>query len=48
MTNIVDVDPLPENLPIGAAVRVEFRTRGSITLPVFALDENTGGAAPQD
>ena len=41
MTNIVDVDPLPENLPIGAAVRVVFRTRGSMTLPMFALDENT-------
>ena len=43
MTNIVGVDPLPENLPIGAAVRVEFRTRGAMTLPMFALDENAAG-----
>ncbi|MHC5794845.1 Zn-ribbon domain-containing OB-fold protein [Lacisediminihabitans sp. FW035] len=42
MTNIVDVEPLPENLPIGAAVTVAFRQRGDMTLPVFAL---AGGAA---
>ncbi len=39
MTNIVDVDPRPENLPIGAAVIVHFAQRGDVSLPVFRLEE---------
>ena len=37
MTNIVDVEPIPENLRIGARVAVEFRRRGEVNLPFFKL-----------
>jgi hypothetical protein len=44
MTNIVGVEPVPENLPIGAPVRVAFRQRGAMTLPIFELDDHAGNA----
>lgn len=36
MTNIVDVDPSPENLVLDMPLRVVFREAGSSVLPVFA------------
>lgn len=39
MTNIVDVEPKPENLPLGAPVTVKFVDRGDKKLPVFTLDK---------
>ncbi|MGV8882319.1 MAG: Zn-ribbon domain-containing OB-fold protein [Rhodoglobus sp.] len=35
MTNIVDVEPLPENLPLDMRLVVVFRTAGEAILPVF-------------
>jgi uncharacterized OB-fold protein len=37
LTNIVGVDPEPENLPLDCPVRVEFERRGEQALPVFRL-----------
>jgi hypothetical protein len=38
LTNIVGVDPEPENLPLDGRVRVEFEPRGDQALPVFRLE----------
>ena len=38
LTNIVGVDPAPENLPLDAALSVDFEERASRYLPVFRLD----------
>ncbi|GAA3702234.1 OB-fold domain-containing protein [Arthrobacter ginkgonis] len=35
MSNIVDVDPLPENLPLDMPLRVDFREADGMLLPVF-------------
>lgn len=35
MTNIVDVDPTPDNLPLDMRLEVRFETRGEAILPVF-------------
>jgi uncharacterized OB-fold protein len=45
MTNIVGVEPLPANLAIGAPVRVAFRSRGAMTLPVFELVDHSSAEA---
>ncbi|MBV9325691.1 MAG: Zn-ribbon domain-containing OB-fold protein [Chloroflexi bacterium] len=37
LTNIVGVIPEPEELPLDAAVRVDFEPRGDQALPVFRL-----------
>jgi uncharacterized protein len=37
LTNIVGVDPRPENLPLDCPVQVEFEQRGRQSLPVFRL-----------
>jgi hypothetical protein len=42
LTNIVGVDPEPDNLPLDGRVTVEFEQRGEQALPVFRL---TGQAA---
>ena len=39
MSNIVDVEPKPENLPLDAPVSVSFIDRGDKKLPVFTLDK---------
>jgi hypothetical protein len=39
MSNIVGVEPKPENLPLGAPVQVDFEDRGDQVLPVFRLVE---------
>ncbi|MGW6954120.1 Zn-ribbon domain-containing OB-fold protein [Streptomyces chartreusis] len=36
MTNIVDVEPVPDKLPLGLALAVRFEERGQMALPVFA------------
>ena len=36
MTNIVGVDPTPENLVLDMPVHVQFEQRGEIAIPVFA------------
>ncbi|WP_218829235.1 Zn-ribbon domain-containing OB-fold protein [Rhodococcus sp. 06-418-5] len=36
MTNIVGVEPLPENLPLDMEVTVQFEPRGEMWVPVFA------------
>lgn len=36
MTNIVGVDPTPENLILDMPVRVQFEQRDEIAIPVFA------------
>jgi len=36
MTNIVDIDPDPDLLVLDMPLRVRFRRRGDVTLPVFA------------
>ncbi len=41
MTNIVGVDPLPENLPLDLPLDVQFERRGDATLPVFAPADPT-------
>ena len=38
LSNIVGVEPAPENLPLDGRVRVEFEPRGGQALPVFRLD----------
>lgn len=35
LSNVVDVDPTPENLPLDLPVEVTFQTRGSTAVPVF-------------
>jgi uncharacterized protein len=37
LTNIVGVDPEPDNLPLDGRVTVEFEQRGEQALPVFRL-----------
>jgi uncharacterized OB-fold protein len=39
LTNIVGVPPEPANLPLDAAVTVDFEPRGDVALPVFRLAE---------
>ena len=34
-TNVVGVEPDPENLPLGMALAVKFEPRGEVYLPVF-------------
>lgn len=41
-TNIVDCDP--DDVRIGARVRVRFEQHGEVFVPVFVLDETTGSA----
>jgi uncharacterized OB-fold protein len=41
MSNIVDVEPLPENLELGMRLAVRFEPRGDQFLPVFTPDELT-------
>ncbi|HEX7354049.1 MAG TPA: Zn-ribbon domain-containing OB-fold protein [Mycobacteriales bacterium] len=36
MTNIVGVEPTPENLVLDMPVRVQFEQRGEMAIPVFA------------
>jgi uncharacterized protein len=38
LSNIVGVEPAPENLPLDSRVRVEFEPRGQQALPVFRLE----------
>jgi hypothetical protein len=38
LSNIVGVEPLPENLPLDGRVQVEFEPRGEQVLPVFRLE----------
>jgi uncharacterized OB-fold protein len=38
MTNIVGVEPVPENLPLDSRVRVEFEARDTQAIPVFRLE----------
>lgn len=42
MSNIVDVEPLPENLPLGLRLQVGFEPRGDQFLPVFTPESTTG------
>jgi uncharacterized OB-fold protein len=42
MTNIVDVEPDPANLPLDMPLRVRFEPRGDVHVPLFAP---AGGAA---
>ncbi|MGY1752478.1 Zn-ribbon domain-containing OB-fold protein [Blastococcus sp. SYSU D01042] len=35
MTNVVGVEPLPENLPLDLPLRVTFEQRGEHSIPVF-------------
>jgi uncharacterized OB-fold protein len=39
MTNVVGVDPEPENLPLGMPLRVTFEPRGEYAIPVFTPAE---------
>jgi uncharacterized OB-fold protein len=39
LTNIVGVEPEPENLPLDACVRVAYQRRGDQSLPVFRLEQ---------
>lgn len=39
MTNIVGVDPLPENLPLDLPLRVTFEQRGDHAIPMFTPAE---------
>ena len=41
MSNIVGVEPLPENLPLGMRVSVEFEPRGDQFLPVFTPESRS-------
>lgn len=43
MTNIVGVEPEPENLPLDLALRVTFEQRGDVAVPLFT-PELEGGA----
>ncbi|WP_243062218.1 Zn-ribbon domain-containing OB-fold protein [Humibacter sp. RRB41] len=38
MTNVVGIEPVPENLPLGLRVQVAFEPRGDQFLPVFTPD----------
>jgi len=40
-TNIVGVDPRPENLVLDMRLEVEFEQRGDMTVPVFRPQEST-------
>jgi uncharacterized OB-fold protein len=35
LTNVVDVDPVPENLPLDLPLTVAFQQRGRTAVPVF-------------
>ncbi len=39
MTNVVGVEPLPENLPLDLPLRVTFEQRGEYSIPVFTPAE---------
>lgn len=39
MTNVVGVEPLPENLPLDLPLRVTFEERGEHSIPVFTPAE---------
>lgn len=39
MTNIVGVEPTPENLPLDLPLQVRFESRGAMQVPVFAPAE---------
>jgi uncharacterized OB-fold protein len=41
MSNIVGVDPEPENLPLDLPLQVTFEQRGDHAIPVFAPAEAT-------
>ncbi len=41
MTNIVGVEPLPENLPLDLPLRVTFEQRGEHAIPMFTPAEGT-------
>ena len=41
MTNVVGVEPLPENLPLDLPLRVTFEQRGEYSIPVFTPAEAT-------
>ena len=36
MSNVVDVDPVPEALPLDLPLEVRFEQRGDVAVPVFA------------
>jgi uncharacterized OB-fold protein len=42
MTNIVGIEPSPENLPLDMRLKVAFEQRGDMTLPVFQPEEASG------
>lgn len=39
LTNIVGVEPAPENLPLDARVSVQFEQRGEQSLPMFRINQ---------
>lgn len=39
MSNVVGVEPLPENLPLGMPLQVAFEQRGEYAIPVFTPAE---------
>jgi uncharacterized OB-fold protein len=41
MSNVVGVEPLPENLPLDMPLRVTFEQRGEYAIPVFTPAEAT-------
>ena len=41
MTNVVGVEPEPENLPLGMPLRVTFEQRGEYAIPMFTPAEAT-------
>lgn len=41
MSNIVGVEPRPENLPLGLRLRVQFEPRGDQMLPVFTPEKES-------
>ncbi len=41
MSNIVGVEPLPENLPLDMPLRVTFEQRGEYAIPMFTPAEAT-------
>ncbi|MFC5821586.1 Zn-ribbon domain-containing OB-fold protein [Nonomuraea harbinensis] len=41
MTNVVGVEPAPENLPLDLRLRVTFEERGGTVLPVFQPEEES-------
>jgi uncharacterized protein len=40
MTNIINVDPVPEALPLDMRLQVSFAERGDVMLPVFEPQES--------